>query len=129
VPAGKASVSGRVYSAANGEPLRGVLVFLAASPDVFDAANSRMRADAARNSVSTDAAGRFQIDSAVPGVYHLLAMPSSYSGRYLPAGYGAVRGNDAGRPIAIANNADLRGVDIALPFSLAIEARVLDENG
>ena len=83
----------------------------------------------AKSGVSTDAAGRFQIPAVVPGVYYVVVMPGSYSGRYLAAGYGAVRGNDPGKPITIAAGAHLRGVDIALPSSLAIEGRVFDEAG
>ena len=88
-----------------------------------------MPVDAAKSGVSTDAAGRFQITSVVPGAYYVVVMPSSYGGRYLPAGYGAVRGNDPGKPISIAGGAQVRGVDIALPPALAIEGRVLDEAG
>ena len=128
-PAGNASVSGRVYSAATGTPLRGALVVLAPSSTVFDATSLRMPVDAAKSGVSTDAAGRFQITSVVPGVYYVVVMPSSYGGRYLAAGYGAVRGNDPGKPITIAGGAQVRGVDIALPPALAIEGRVLDEAG
>src|SRR6188508_2411253 len=128
-PAGNASVSGRVYSAATGTPLRGALVVLAPSSTVFDATSLRMPVDAAKSGVSTDAAGRFQITSVVPGVYYVVVMPSSYGGRYLAAGYGAVRGNDPGKPITIAGGAQVRGVDIALPQALAIEGRVLDEAG
>ena len=128
-PAGNASVSGRVYSAATGTPLRGALVVLAPSSTVFDATSLRMPVDAAKSGVSTDAAGRFQITSVVPGVYYAVVLPNSYGGRYLAAGYGAVRGNDPGKPITIAGGAQVRGVDIALPPALAIEGRVLDEAG
>ena len=65
-----------------------------------------MPVDAAKSGVSTDAAGRFQITSVVPGVYYVVVMPSSYGGRYLAAGYGAVRGNDPGKPITIASGAE-----------------------
>jgi len=128
-PAGNASVSGRVYSAATGTPLRGALVFLAPSSTVFDPLSLRMTVDAAKSGVSTDATGQFQITSVVPGVYYVVVMPSSYGGRYLAGGYGAVRGNDPGKPITIAGGADVRGVDIALPLSLAIEGRVVDDAG
>ena len=58
-----------------------------------------------------------------------MAIPSNYGGRHLAGGYGAVRGNDPGKPITVAGGAQVRGVDIALPPSLAIEGRVLDEAG
>jgi hypothetical protein len=89
----------------------------------------RMRVDPSTASASTDVAGRFRISSVVSGVYYLVAWPGSNSGRNLAAGHGAVRGNDPGKPIAIASGADLSGLDIALPGSLAIEGRVLDDTG
>ena len=46
MPAGTASVSGHVYSAA-GTPLRGALVVLAPASTVFDPTNLRMGSDAA----------------------------------------------------------------------------------
>jgi hypothetical protein len=58
-----------------------------------------------------------------------VAFPSSYGGRHLAAGYGAVRGNDPGKLITIAKYARVGGVDIILPPSLAIEGRVVDEAG
>ena len=128
-PAGNASISGRVYSAATGAPLRGALVVLAPTSTLFDPTRLRLSPDAAKSGVSTDAAGRFRLPAVVPGVYYVVAIPSSYGGRYLAGGYGAVRGNDPGKPITIAGGADVRGVDIALPLSLAIEGRVHDEAG
>jgi hypothetical protein len=127
-PAGTASVSGRVYSA-TGAPVRGALVVLAPVSTPFEGSNFRVPLDLAKSGASTDATGRFQITSALPGVYYVVAMPSSYSGRYLAAGYGAVRGNHPGKPITIASGTDVRGVDIALPLTLAIEGRVVDEAG
>ena len=56
-------------------------------------------------------------------------MPSIASGRYLPSGYSATYPNDPGKPVVVANGADVRNVDIALPSSLAIEGRVVDETG
>ena len=41
--------------------------------------------------------------------------PGASTGRYLAAGHGAVRGNDAGKRITIAAGADIRNADIALP--------------
>ena len=128
-PAGSATVSGRVYSAATGAPLRGALVVLAPLSTVFDGTNMRMRVDPSGSSASTDAAGRFRITSVVPGVYYLVAWPGTHSGRNLAAGHGAIRGNDPGKPVTIAGGADVGGLDIVLPLSLAIEGRVLDDAG
>ena len=89
----------------------------------------RVPPDLAKSGVTTDAAGRFQIRGIVPGVYHVVAFPNSYGGRHLAAGYGAVRGNDPGKPITVGKDARVRDLDIALPPSLGIEGRVFDENG
>jgi hypothetical protein len=128
-PPGNASVSGRVYSAATGGAVRGALVVLAPVSTPFEGSSFRVPVDFAKSGASTDATGRFQVTSAVPGVYYVVAIPSSYAGRYLAAGFGAVRGNDPGKPITIAGGADVRGIDIALPSTLAIEGRVFDEGG
>ena len=125
---GSASISGRVYSAVTGAPVRGALVVLVAAP-LPDPTSLRLRSDAAKGGESTDASGQFKITGAVPGSYYVVAMPGTYSGRHLPAGYGAARANDAGKAITLASGADVRGVDIALPPAVAIEGRVLDENG
>jgi hypothetical protein len=124
-----ASISGRVYSAATGTPVRGALVVLAPSSTPFEVTSFRVPAEVAKSGVSTDAAGRFQIPGVASGVYYVVAFPSSYGGRHLAAGYGAVRGNDPGKAIRIEKDARVPGVGIALPAALAIEGRVLDQTG
>lgn len=126
--AGTASVSGRVYSAATGAPIRSALVTLAPGPQV-DAINIRSRVAITGGGVVTDAEGRFSLSGITAGSYYVIAMPATANARYLPAGYAATRANDPGKPVLISDGADVRSVDIALPGALAIEGRVLDESG
>ena len=44
-------------------------------------------------------------------------------------GYGAVRANDAGRPITIRAGEEIRDADVGLTTGFAIEGRVVDETG
>ncbi len=79
--------------------------------------------------VYTDVAGAFVMTGVEPGEYRLVARPGLYGGRYLAAGYRAVRANDSGKPVVVKNGDRLQGMDIALPSGVAVEGRVLDENG
>ena len=79
--------------------------------------------------VHTDVAGAFVMTGVEPGEYRLVARPGLYGGRYLAAGYRAVRANDSGKPVVVRNGDRLQGMDIALPSGVAVEGRVLDENG
>ena len=126
--AGTASVSGRGYSAVSGAPVRGAVVALAAGP-LEDVMTPRARFEAAKAGATTDEDGRFRLSGVPAGTYYVIAMPSTSSGRHLPAGYAARTANDPGRTVAVAEGADVRGVDIALPPALAIEGRVVDELG
>lgn len=129
------AISGRVYAADTGSPIRGAIVSLAVdvsldrtAPAVTQLAFSVDRAE--RGPVaSTDALGRLRMTAVPAGTYRVVVMPAGYRGRYLPIGYGAVRANDAGRPIAIRAGEEVRGIDVGLPIAVAIEGRVVDENG
>ena len=124
-----ATISGRVYSAASGAPLRGALVFLAPADTIERSSLQFPGPSGGRPGAVTDAAGRFRITAVAPGVYRLVANPPRNAGQYLPAGHGAARANDAGRRITIAAGDDIRNADIALPSGAAIEGRVVDEAG
>ena len=126
--AGTASVSGRVYSAATGAPIRSALVTLAPGP-LTSVTSVPARSEALRSGVATDADGRFSLSGVAAGSYYVIAMPSTASGRYLPAGHAATYPNDPGTLVVVSEGADLRNVDIGLPSSLAIEGRVMDEMG
>ena len=133
--AGTASISGRVYAAASGAPLQGALVVLMPASGLNSVTVQSLR-DSQRGTGpgappggQTDAAGQFRITGVAPGVYRLIANPSVHAGRYLAAGHGAVRGNDAGKRITIAAGDNIQNADIALPGGLAIEGRVTDGSG
>ena len=125
--AGSATISGRVYATGSGAAIPGALVLVVpAQPAAEDEPRST---DLARFTTITDALGRFRIAAVTPGTYRVVASPGVFSGRYLPAGYGSTRPNDAGKPIAVSPGDELRNVDIALVAGAAIEGRVLDESG
>ncbi len=77
----------------------------------------------------TDALGRFRMDAVPPGTYRLVVMPGGYRGRYLSMGYGALRANDAGRPLTIRAGEEIRDADVGVTTGFAIEGRVVDEAG
>jgi ADP-ribose pyrophosphatase YjhB (NUDIX family) len=134
-PAAGGVVSGRVYAEATGAPIQGALVMLSPSSAPMDGwsavsfGGSGFRIDTAGYSVETDVAGAFVIPGIRPGEYRLVARPGYFGGRYLAAGYQAVRAGDSGKPIAVRNGDRLAGLDIALPTAAAIEGRVIDDSG
>ena len=113
--AATAAISGRVYAAATGTPLQGALVFLASASSSEIAPGSLPRDAGARTGALTDALGRFRITGVAPGVYRLIANPAAYAGRYLAAGHGALRGNDAGKRLTLIAGEEINNADIALP--------------
>ena len=128
-------VSGRVYAEATGAPIQGALVMLSPSAAPMDGwsavpfGGSSYRLDTDGYSAETDAAGAFVIPEVKPGEYRLVARPGYFGGRYLAAGYQAVRAGDPGKPIAVRNGDRLAGLDIALPSGVALEGRVIDDSG
>ena len=129
------AISGRVYAIDTGAPIRGAIVSLVLDSALDNSAPAVTRLPfvtgrAERGPVaSTDALGRFRIGAAPAGTYRLVVTPAGYRGGYLPIGYGAVRANDAGRPIVIRAGEEVRGADVGLPIAVAIEGRVVDETG
>jgi len=127
-PSGTASISGRVRAAGSGAAVP-ALVVLVAAPLLDSATAASWREEVAKTGIVTDRSGRFSITGIGSGTYRLIAAPSSQSGRYLAAGYGATRANDPGKPIVVRDGDDIRNADITLPTALAIEGRVVDEAG
>jgi hypothetical protein len=73
---------------------------------------------------TTDAFGRFRMNSVPAGTYRLVVMPAGYRGKYLPMGYGAVRANDAGTPTYHPRRGRrLANADVGLTTGAAIEGR------
>ena len=126
-------VSGRVYAEATGAPIQGALVVLetssSSSVDTWSVWSPAGFTRSPGRLVHTDVAGAFVITGVEPGEYRLVARPGLYGGRYLAAGYRAVRPNDSGKPVVVRNGDRLEGMDIALPSGVAVEGRVIDENG
>jgi hypothetical protein len=114
---GTASISGRVRAAGSGAAVS-ALVVLVPAPRLESATAASWRNEAAKSGIVTDALGRFSISGIGPGTYRLIAAPSSHSGRYLAAGYGAIRANDPGKAIVVRDGDDIRNADITLPTAL-----------
>ena len=130
-PPGAVSVSGRVQAAGTGAPVQGASVVLVTAP-VMESHSSGRDAEAARidgRSATTDASGGFSFTGVAPGSYRLIVSPAFHQGRYLPAGHGANRPNDAGRIIMVSAGEDIRDLTLLLPTSVAIEGRITDESG
>jgi hypothetical protein len=129
--AGAVSISGRVQAAGTGAPVQGAVVVLVTAP-VMESHSSGRDAEGARidgRSAMTDAAGGFSFTGVAPGSYRLIVSPAFHQGRYLPAGHGASRANDAGRAITVRAGEDIRDLTLALPSGVAIEGHVMDESG
>ena len=125
-------VSGRVYAEATGAPIQGALVVLetsSSSLDTWSVWSGGSFTNSSGRLVYTDAAGAFVITGVEPGEYRLVARPWLHGGRYLAAAYRAVRPNDSGKPVVVRKGDRLEGLDIALPPGVAVEGRVIDENG
>ena len=134
-PTADSVVSGRVFAEATGAPIQDALVMLAPASVPIDGWSASsfgggrgFRIDSGY-SAQTDVAGGFVITGVEPGVYRLVARPGPFGGRYLAAGYLAVRAGDSGKPVVVRNGDRLAGMDIALPPAAAVEGRVIDENG
>ena len=134
-PTAGSVVSGRVFAEATGAPIQDALVMLAPASVPIDGWSASsfgggrgFRIDSGY-SAQTDVAGGFVITGVEPGVYRLVARPGPFGGRYLAAGYLAVRAGDSGKPVVVRNGDRLAGMDIALPPAAAVEGRVIDENG
>jgi hypothetical protein len=125
---GTASISGRVRAAGSGTAVV-ALVVLVPAPRLDSATAASWREEAAKTGILTDRLGRFSISGIRAGTYRLVAVPSTHSGRYLAAGYGATRASDPGKAIAVRDGDDIRNADITVPTALAVEGRVLDETG
>jgi hypothetical protein len=128
---GAGSISGHVQAAGTGAPVQGTSVVLVTAPVVESHSSGRSlepgRFDG--RSAVTDASGAFSFTGVAPGAYRLIVSPAFHQGRYLPAGHGASRPNDAGRTITVRAGEDIRELMLTLPTGVAIEGHVVDEAG
>ena len=125
------SISGRVQAEGTGAPVQGASVLLVTAP-VIESHSSGRDAEAARidgRSTTTDRSGGFRFTGVAQGSYRLIVSPAFHQGRYLPAGHGASRPNDAGRTITVRAGEDMKDLVLTLPAGVAIEGRVADEFG
>jgi len=111
------SVTGRVVSAATGEPVRKVQVILRP-------ADPRTARSVPLGAV-TDASGGFSLPDLEPGQYRLFAERAGF----VSGEYGARRPSRSGTPITLLPGQDLTGVEVRLTPQGVITGRVQDEDG
>lgn len=112
-PAGTARVGGRVFSAAQGSPLRRAQVTIASQ----EAGVRRM--------TTTDADGRYEFAELPAGRYTVTAA----KGGYVTLQAGQRRPFEPGTPIAVGAGQRIADLDLALPRGSVIAGRVTDEFG
>jgi hypothetical protein len=112
---GKGILRGRVTRLDNGQPLRRVLVTIAA-PGL---------SQTELPSVLTDTSGRFELAGLPAARYTLTASRDGF----VTLQYGQRRPNQPGQPINLTAGAKLEGVDLALPRGGAVTGWIFDEDG
>lgn len=118
-----ASIEGIVVKLGTGEPLANASVQL--NLEVSDDRRSEPR-EQFRRKATSDADGRFIIESVAPGEYRLIA---TYEGEYVPVEYGQRSPTGQGIPFKIAAGQKMTGVGLAMSPTGAISGRVYDRNG
>lgn len=110
---GTAVLSGRVFDAETGRPLRRALV-RALTPDTPQG-----------RSVSTDADGRWQLKDLPAASYRL----SVSKGGFVEISYGQKRPFEGGKVLGVADGQTIDKLDVSLPRAGVITGQVLDEFG
>ena len=110
VPGQAAAIRGRVLSAAR-KPVPGASV--------------RVMATGVERTLRTDDSGAFSFDGLAPGRYMLQANLSDQTTWY----FGQNGPGQAGRPMSVARDQVIDGVDVVLPPTRAISGVVVDEHG
>lgn len=113
-----ARISGRVFAADTGKPMRGAIVTLA---DTRGANASERRP----RWVATNAEGWWELPDVAAGRYTLAAVKTGY----LRLEYGQQRPFERGRILDVAAGQVLERLDVTLPRGSAITGRVFDESG
>src|SRR5687767_2664369 len=111
VPAGTASISGRVLTADTGRPIKRARVIVSGGG----------RPSAA----TTDGQGRYQIGGLPAATYNITAVKSGF----VDSAYGQRRSLRAGTPLQLADGQQLTNVDMKLPRGGVITGRLADEDG
>lgn len=111
-PAGTASIAGRVLAADTGRPMKRARV-QAQSPQ-----------SGGRTAI-TDADGRFEIAALPAGKYTVTATKTGF----VSVSYGQRRPLQASTPIDVADNQQIKNVELRLPRGSVITGHVFDEDG
>jgi hypothetical protein len=112
-PTGTARISGRVVAAETGSPIRRAQIDINSRDVQFN------------RSITTDAEGRYQLDSLPAGRYRLFVNKAGY----VALEYGQARPFEAGKPLDITAGEVLEKIDFSLPRGSAITGRITDEFG
>jgi hypothetical protein len=135
--AGTATIRGRVTDAESGRPLGRVMVMLVSSTfasfpdDVGSTKNARMSEP---RTTLTGVDGRFEYKEVAAGAYYVAFEPSELRGSHLSQNFGetgpANPFRTGKRPTLVVKDGEVRDdVNVALVRSLAVEGRVVDEQG
>lgn len=119
------AVEGTVTNSVTGEPLRKATVILRRMPD--GSASSNPPVIHAPFSATTDAAGKYSIDSVAPGKYRMNTERIGFVGQQ----YGA-RPGESGQPgtvLTLSPGQKMKGADFPLIPQGVIVGRILDEDG
>jgi hypothetical protein len=118
---GTARLSGRVFAADTGKPLRRAVVLVA--PTGLD--DVQMQMGRLSRSVWTDADGRWTLTALPSGQYRITVL----KGGYVSLQFGQRRPYEQGRPVDLAQGQSVERVDVVLPRAAAISGRITDELG
>lgn len=116
VPAGTASIAGRIVATDTGRPLKRARVVVAGGAS----------GDAVRPyTATTDDQGRYKVSALPSGTYSITATKTGF----VDAAFGQRRALGSGTPIELSDGQQLSSVDLKLARGGVVTGRVLDEDG
>jgi hypothetical protein len=121
-------ISGVVTAADTGLPLRRAQVMLLGARPTAPRPSGQVGMNP-NPSVLTDHEGRFEFTGLGPGSYRVRAMPGSFRGQYLAAGFGTTSQMNAGKAIELKDGQRFDKANVVLQRGAAINGRVIDEFG